>query len=179
METTSSEIVMHVTRGCLVVPVPAALPDDASIEIQKAVLEMLGRKRVGGVIIDVSAVAILDSYLAEALVDTVEMASLMGAAAVVTGMKPGIAASLVDLGCELKGVRTAATLEDGFRILEPAASPGEGLEEAAAEDAGAPAPEDEEEEETAAEDDGEPAADEDDAEEDDEDEGAEGPDDGR
>lgn len=128
-EATSSGMAMHVTRGCLVVPVQVELSDDLMLRIQEDILERVSRTGVKGVVIDVSGAGIIDSFLGRMLCDTGRMASLLGAATVVTGLRPEIVASLVDLDFELKGIQTALPLEDGLRKVGPTAMPIEEAEE--------------------------------------------------
>lgn len=125
-----SSVGMYVTRGCLVVPIQVELHDDLVLNIQADVLKRVGGKGIRGVVIDLSGVAVLDSFLARKLFDTAKMTALMGAETVVTGIRPGAASLLVDLGFEPGDVPTAVNLEEGIRLLEPAVSPGEELDDA-------------------------------------------------
>jgi len=118
-----SRVAMHISRGCLIVPVQIELYDETMLRIQKDILERVKETGVKGVIIDVSGVEIIDSFLAQAICDTMEMASMLGAETVLTGLKPEVAASLVDLDIEFKDVRTAMNLEAGFQRLEPLVRP--------------------------------------------------------
>lgn len=128
-EVALSNVAMHITQGCLVVPIQAELYDEVILQIQRDILEKVSETGVRGVIIDVSGVDIIDSFIARTLSDTARMVSLLGATTVLTGLKPGVVASLVDLGLELKGVQTAINLEEGFRLLEPVVWPEEEFEE--------------------------------------------------
>lgn len=129
-DPTLSGVGMYVTRGCLVVPVQVELHDDLAPRVQAAVLQRINETGIKGVIIDLSGVAVMDSFLARAIFDTAEMASLLGAKTVITGLRPGVAAALIDLDFEPGDVPTAVSLEKGFRILEPVVWPKEALEEA-------------------------------------------------
>ncbi len=129
-EVTLSKVAMYVTRGCLVVPIQVELHDELMLQIQEDILERVNKTGIKGVIIDVSGVAIIDSFLARVLSDTAKMASLLGAKMVITGLAPGVVASLIDLDFELKDVPTAISLEQGFLILAPVVAPDEELEEA-------------------------------------------------
>ena len=127
--TAPSRVAMHVTRGCLVVPIQLELHDELVLQIQRDILERVSRAGIKGVIIDVSGVDIMDSIIAQKFSDTVRMLSLLGAAAVLIGLRPGVVASLIDLDFEFKGVRIAINLEDAFRILEPVVWPRKQSEE--------------------------------------------------
>ena len=124
-----SRVAMHTSRGCLIVPIQIELYDEIILRIQKDILERVKETGVKGVIIDVSGVEIIDSFFAQAICDTVRMASMLGAATVLTGLKPEVAASLVDLDIEFKDIQTAMNLEAGFQILEPLVRPKEEPEE--------------------------------------------------
>jgi len=124
-----SIVAMHISRGCLIVPIQIELYDETILRIQKDILERVKETGVKGVIIDVSGVEIIDSFFAQAIYDTVRMVSMLGAATVLTCLKPEVAASLVDLDIDFKDVRIAMDLEAGFQRLEPLVRPKEEAEE--------------------------------------------------
>lgn len=126
---TLPKVAMHITRGCLVVPIQVELYCETIIQIQKDVLERVKETGAKGVIIDVSGVDIIDSFIAQTISDTARMASMLGATTVLTGFKPDVVASLIDLDFELKDIQTAITLEDGFQRLKPIVEPKEKSEE--------------------------------------------------
>jgi len=128
-ETLSSGVTMHVTRGCLVVPIQVELYDETIVQIQQGILERIKETAVKGVIIDLSGVSIIDSFLAQAIFDAAKMTSMLGATTILTGIRPPVAASLIDLEVDLKDVETAITLEEGFQRLKPLVEPEEKLEE--------------------------------------------------
>lgn len=117
MNEQIGKVSMHITRGFLVIPIQIELTDEAASEIQKAVLDKIHKKGVKGVLIDLSEVEIADSFLGTSLRDMARMAKLLGATAVISGLKPGVAASLVDLGIEFGNIPTVLTMENGFQIL--------------------------------------------------------------
>lgn len=116
---------MHIIRGCLLVPLQVDLSDEAMLEIQAEILEKVSQTGVKGVIIDLTSIDILDSFLTNTLLDTGRMASLLGATTVIVGLKPELASALVDLGLEFKDILTAITLEQGFQKLRPIVEPEE------------------------------------------------------
>ena len=118
-EIVLSKVAMHISRGCLIVPIQIELYDETILQIQRDILEIIKETGVKGVIIDVSGVEIIDSFLAQAIYDTVRMVSMLGAATVLTGLKPEVAASLVDLDIDFRDIQTAMNLEAGFQRLEP------------------------------------------------------------
>lgn len=120
-----SRVTMHISRGCIVVPIQIELYDETILYIQREILEKIKDTGIKGVIIDVSGVEIIDSFFAQTICDTTRMAYMLGATTVLTGLKPEVAASLVDLDIDFKDVQTAMNLEAGFKILEPLVSPKE------------------------------------------------------
>ena len=125
-----SKVAMYITQGCLVVPIQVELHDELVLQIQEDILERVNKTGIKGVIIDVSGVAIIDSPLGRAISDTARMASLLGAKTVITGLRPGVVASLIDLDFDIRGIATAVSLEEGFRMLAPVVAPKEEPEEA-------------------------------------------------
>ena len=128
-EIVLSKVAMHISRGCLIVPIQIELYDETILQIQRDILEIIKETGVKGVIIDVSGVEIIDSFLAQAIYDTVRMVSMLGAATVLTGLKPEVAASLVDLDIDFRDIRTAMDIEAGFQRLESPVRPKEEPEE--------------------------------------------------
>lgn len=106
-------------RGHLLVPVQSDLSDDMVVHLQNDVLEAIAkaRNRRGGLLLDISALAIVDTYVARVLADTAAMAALMGRETVLCGMRPEVAATLVQMGFLLDGVRTALDVDDGLDLL--------------------------------------------------------------
>lgn len=128
-EISLSRVAMHISRQCLIVPIQIELYDETILHIQREILEKIKETGIKGVIIDVSGIEIIDSFLAQAICNTARMAYMLGATTVLTGLKPEVAASLVDLDIEFKDIKTAMNLEAGFQILEPLVSPKEEPEE--------------------------------------------------
>ncbi len=150
--TALSKVAMHVTRGCLVVPLQTELYDDTILKIQDNILDKIRDTGLKGMIIDFSAVSVIDSFLARTISDTTKMASMLGATTVITGLRPGVVASFIDLDLDLGDALTAITLEAGFQKLKPIVEPKP--EEDVEEELEAPAAEEEvdaAEDETAAE----------------------------
>ena len=125
------EVQMHITRGFLVVPAQGELHDEFVLQMQHDILTKLYTSGVKGLIIDVSGVNVIDSFIAHAIFDIAKMAALLGAKTAVTGIRPGVAASLIDLDFEpdYDHLFTAINLEEGFRILESIAPAREELTE--------------------------------------------------
>jgi len=128
-EFSQTGATMQISHGCLVVPIQVELSDEAMLEIQTKILEKVSQAEVKGVIIDLASVDILDSFLAQAFLDTGRMASLLGAGTVIVGLKPELASVFIDLGLGFGDIQTAITLEQGFQKLKPVVEPEDTAEE--------------------------------------------------
>ncbi len=105
----------------LVASIHAALDDSELMRFQEDVVEQVGRYQARGVIIDVAALDVLDSYGSKALRDLAHMARLRGAATVLVGIQPDVAFSVIRLGMDLD-IHIALDLEQGLSHLEPVTS---------------------------------------------------------
>jgi rsbT antagonist protein RsbS len=101
----------------LVVAVQEELRDREALQLQEALADALVRSGARGVLLDLSVVEIIDSFLGRLLHDIAAASRLLGAETVVVGMQPAVAITLVELGLELAGVRTALTPEKGLALL--------------------------------------------------------------
>ena len=117
-----SKMAMHITYGCLVVPVEVELYDDTVLHIREEILAKVWETRVNGVIIDLSGVSVIDSFSGGVIRDTAKAVSLLGATTVISGLQPETAAALVDLNLYFEGIVKVSTLEEGLRLLQPAAA---------------------------------------------------------
>lgn len=117
-ESAVCGIEMYYLRGVLVVPVPAGIHDQPAMELQRAILERIERTGARGVVIDVAGVSIIDSCVARILSGTAKMAAVLGARTVLAGLRPGVAAALVDRDIDFNGLLTAATVDAGIRELK-------------------------------------------------------------
>ena len=102
----------------LLASINAALDDGEMLRFSQALVERIGADRARGVLIDVGALDVLDSYAAKTLGTLAEMARLRGAETVVVGIGPEIAATMVKLGMTIPQVRTALDLEQGLQLLQ-------------------------------------------------------------
>jgi rsbT antagonist protein RsbS len=93
------------------------LHDEIANAFQADVLTEIEKTGANGLVIDISGLETVDSYVARILAETGRMAKLMGTQAVLVGMRPEVAATLVRMGYEMSGVRTALDLEDGLKLL--------------------------------------------------------------
>jgi rsbT antagonist protein RsbS len=101
----------------LIVSIHTALDDEQLIRLQRDLLKRLGRQRSRGILIDVAAVDVLDSFAAKTLTNLAYMARLRGAQTVVVGIAPEVAMALVQLAVQMPLVRTALDLEEGLQCL--------------------------------------------------------------
>jgi rsbT antagonist protein RsbS len=101
----------------LIVSIHAALDDEQLVRLQRELLERVGRDRSRGILIDVAALDVLDSFAARTLADLAYMAQLRGARTVVVGIAPDIAMTLVRLGVRIPLTQTALDLEEGLEWL--------------------------------------------------------------
>ncbi|GGH87619.1 rsbT antagonist protein RsbS [Pullulanibacillus pueri] len=101
----------------LLTTIQVELDDQTAIQFQDDLLNKIHETGAIGVVIDLTSVEIIDSYIAKILGDVVNMSELLGAKVVLTGIRPAVALTLIDLGIRLKGVPTALDLEQGIEKL--------------------------------------------------------------
>ena len=102
----------------LIASIQAALTDHDLLQLKDELAEKVGRFRSRGVIIDVTALDVMDSFATRTLRGIAATARLRGAQTVVVGVQPDVAISIVQLGLTLQGVATALDLEEGFELLQ-------------------------------------------------------------
>jgi rsbT antagonist protein RsbS len=102
----------------LIATVLEDLHDRDAMQLQEELGRMLERTGARGVLLDLSVVELVDSFLGRLLNDIGSGTRLLGAHTVIVGMQPAVAMTLVELGLELKGVHTALTAEKGMALLE-------------------------------------------------------------
>ncbi|MDG9702811.1 STAS domain-containing protein [Streptomyces sp. DH37] len=93
------------------------LDDKTATVFAEELTERIAAERAKGVLIDISRLEIIDSFVARALTELSTMARLLGARVIVAGMRPPVAITLVELGLELTGVETALNAEQGMAAL--------------------------------------------------------------
>jgi rsbT antagonist protein RsbS len=101
----------------LIASIQAALSDQDLVTLRDAVAEQIGRFRTRGLIVDVTALDVLDSFATRTVRSIVYTARLRGANTVVVGIQPDVAFAMVQLGLDLEGVPTGLDLEDGLAQL--------------------------------------------------------------
>jgi rsbT antagonist protein RsbS len=101
----------------LLASIQTELRDKVANAFQEDVLRALEKIGTAGLVIDISALEMVDTYVARVLAETARMAKLMGADTVLVGMRPEVAATLVRMGYSMAGIRTALNLEEGLALL--------------------------------------------------------------
>jgi rsbT antagonist protein RsbS len=101
----------------LLATVHVELHDDIAQAFQADVLSRIEQTGATGLVLDISGLETVDSYVARIIAETGQMAKLMGTRTVLVGMRPEVAATLIGMGFGMEGVRTALNLEDGLLAL--------------------------------------------------------------
>jgi rsbT antagonist protein RsbS len=101
----------------LIASIQSALTDSDLIQLRDALVGQVGSYRSRGVIVDVTALDVLDSFASRTLRDLAHMIRLRGAETVIVGIQPEVAFTMVRLGLTLEGVATALDLEEGLFYL--------------------------------------------------------------
>lgn len=101
----------------LVVTIQSALTDAEMDLARREVAEAVARYRVRGLLVDVSALDVLDSFASRTLVTMARVASLRGARTVIVGIQPEVAFAMVQLGLTMEGLEAALDLESGLEAL--------------------------------------------------------------
>jgi rsbT antagonist protein RsbS len=116
---TGPRLVSILRQGSyLIASIHTALDDSQMTAFQHDLVERIGRDRARGVVIDVAALDVLDSFATRTLRTIAEVARLRGAVTVVVGIQPEVAFAMVSLGMDTGSVRTALDLEEGLAFLD-------------------------------------------------------------
>jgi rsbT antagonist protein RsbS len=102
----------------LIASVQSALTDADLIDLQDSLLREAQRRRSQGVVVDVTALDVMDSFSTRTLQSLAAMLQLRGVEMVIVGIQPGVALAMVQLGLTMLGVRTALDLEEGLVYLQ-------------------------------------------------------------
>jgi len=105
-------------KDILLTSIQVDLTDDDAVDFQHDVLNKITVTEAKGIVIDITALEVVDSFLARILNDTAIMARLLGAESVICGMQPAVSLTLVEMGRELIGVETALDLDQAIEKLE-------------------------------------------------------------
>jgi rsbT antagonist protein RsbS len=104
----------------LLVTIQVDMHDRLAMTLQDDLTEMIARTNARGVLIDISSLEIVDSFMGRMLGNIAAMSRVLDAETVVVGMRPAVAITLVELGLSLPGVRTALNVEKGMSLLQRA-----------------------------------------------------------
>lgn len=113
----------------LLVTIQVDMHDRLALTLQDDLTSQIVRHRARGVLIDISTLEMVDSFIGRMLSSIASMASLLDAQTVVVGMRPSVAITLVELGLSLQGIRTALDVEKGMAALVAAVAETEGVNE--------------------------------------------------
>ncbi|MBW1784355.1 MAG: STAS domain-containing protein [Deltaproteobacteria bacterium] len=102
----------------LIVSIQVDMHDRMAIELQAQILKELSKTGAKGVLIDISVLEMVDSFIGRMLSGMASMAAIMDASVVIVGMQPAVAITLVELGLEMPKVETALNMEKGIEMLE-------------------------------------------------------------
>src|SRR3569832_472214 len=102
----------------LLVTIQVDLYDRLALNLETDLVQMVSKNGASGVLIDISALSIVDSFMGRILGNIGSMSKVLDAETVVVGMQPAVAITLIELGLELKGVHTALNVERGMELLQ-------------------------------------------------------------
>jgi rsbT antagonist protein RsbS len=104
----------------LLVSIQVDMHDQLAMTLQDDLTQKIVVTRAKGVLIDISALEVVDSFIGRMLANIAAMARVLDAQTVVVGMRPAVAITLVELGLSLAGVRTALNIEKGMELISAA-----------------------------------------------------------
>ena len=110
----------------LIASIQSALTDTDLLELRDALMDQVGKYRSRGVIVDVTALDVMDSFATRTLRDIAHMIRLRGAQTVIVGIQPEVAFAMAQFGLTLEGVPTTLDLEEGLAYLAEIAKPAPG-----------------------------------------------------
>ena len=102
----------------LLVTIQVDLYDRLALNLEADLVQMVNKTMAKGVLIDISAVSIVDSFMGRIIGNIASMSKILDAETVVVGMQPAVAITLIELGLPLKGVHTALDVEKGIYLLK-------------------------------------------------------------
>jgi rsbT antagonist protein RsbS len=102
----------------LLVTIQVDMHDELAMTLQNDLAEAIAKHKARGVLLDISGLNIVDSFIGRMLANTAAMSRVLDAQTVVVGMQPAVAITLVELGLSLPGVHMALDIERGFALLQ-------------------------------------------------------------
>jgi len=113
----------------LIVSIQTDIDDRTALNLHSALLEKIRNTKATGVMIELTALDMVDSFLGRLISDIAVSSAMMNADTVVVGIQPAVAITLVELGLELRGVHTALNVEYGMQLLKKLKNQRGGLED--------------------------------------------------
>ena len=102
---------------CLLVTIQVDMHDQLALSLQEDLTAQIAKNASKGVLIDISSLEIVDSFIGRMLANIAAMSRVLDAQTVLTGMQPAVAITLVELGMSLPGIKTALNVERGMELL--------------------------------------------------------------
>jgi rsbT antagonist protein RsbS len=102
---------------CLLVTIQVDMHDELAMTLQEDLTSQIAKYASRGVLIDISSLEIVDSFIGRMLANIAAMSRVLDAQTVLTGMQPAVAITLVELGMSLPGIKTALNVERGMELL--------------------------------------------------------------
>ena len=109
---------------CLLVTIQVDMHDQLAMTLQADLASAIASQESSGLLLDISALEIVDSFIGRMIANTAAMCRVLDAETVVVGMQPAVAITLVELGLTLHGIHTALNVERGMAVREHAAAAG-------------------------------------------------------
>ena len=106
--------------NCLLVSIQVDMHDQLALTLQDDLTQKIVATRARAVLIDISALEMVDSFMGRMLGNIASMSRILDAQTVVVGMRPAVAITLVELGLQLPGIRTALNVDAGLELLRSA-----------------------------------------------------------
>ena len=113
---------------CLLVTIQVDMHDRLAITLQDDIMSRIADTRARGLIVDISALEVVDSFIGRVLGNIAGMARILDTQTVVVGMRPAVAITLVELGLSLPGVITALNVERGMNLVRSAVNGSSGID---------------------------------------------------
>jgi rsbT antagonist protein RsbS len=102
----------------LIISIQVDMHDRLALDLQNQILEAISRTNARGVLIDISVLEMVDSFIGRMLSGMASMAAIMDATVIIVGMQPAVAITLVELGLEMAGIDFALNIEQGIALLD-------------------------------------------------------------
>jgi rsbT antagonist protein RsbS len=102
----------------LLISIQVDMDDQVVLQLQENLTERISQEQVKGVLLDISSLDMVDSYIGRMLATLSAMSKILGAETVVVGMQPAVAMTIVELGLDLSGINTAINAERGMAMLK-------------------------------------------------------------